>query len=346
MRFQLPIDPRGARRARISGWVSSAVVALLLIVVGQLAWIGFEGSRQAVEVSAHSANCQTPASAFDWSYEAINYAKADDSVLDRFPDRLHCANQGTTAGTDLAAADGTRIAGWWIPSASRQPVATLVLAHDHGANKSDLLAWAAVLHDRYDLVLFDFRAHGQSGGAHSTVGTQERTDLGAVIDWLEESKRSQRLAVLGIGMGAAAAVGEAASDPRVDALILDSSQATLASALQARLDRIGDPLALPGAWAILLGGLLRTGEDLSAADPVQAIAAYGSRPVLLVTGGRDDAVGPHDAQDLLTAAQDGGSRATLEICATAGHDESVSACPDDYAQWVLDFLAQAFATPS
>jgi pimeloyl-ACP methyl ester carboxylesterase len=152
--------------------------------------------------------------------------------------------------------------------------------------------------------------------------------------------------VLGIGMGAAAAIGEAAGDPRVTALILDSSHATLANALQARLERTGDRLGLPGAWAILLGGLLRTGEDLSAADPVQAMAAYGSRPVLLISGGRDDAIGSHDAQDLLAAAQGGGSDVTLEVCAGAGHGASISACPDDYAHWVLDFLTQAFATPS
>ena len=342
----MPVDPREVRRARISRWFSGAAVALLLIVVGELVWIGFDGSRQAVEVSDRSGNCQTPASAYHWDYDAINYPKGDDSVLDRFADRLHCASQGTIAGAELTAGDGTRIAGWLVQSGRKPASATpvVILAHDHGANKSDLLAWAALLHDDYNLVLFDFRAHGQSGGGKSTLGVNERMDLRAVIDWVAAGQHPSQIAVLGIGMGAAAAVGEAAGDARVTALILDSTHATVANALAARLSRDGYRLALPGSWAILLGGLLRTGEDMSAADPLQAITAYGPRPLLLISGGRDDAIGRSDAQDLLAAARRGGAEAALQICDAAGHDESVSACPDAYARGVREFLANAFTT--
>ncbi|MDP9467852.1 MAG: hypothetical protein M3P32_03820, partial [Chloroflexota bacterium] len=157
---------------------------------------------------------------------------------------------------------------------------------------------------------------------------------------LEQVKGPTSVAVLGVSMGGAAAINEATSDTRVTAVILDSTHATLANALQARLDRDGYPLGMPGAWSILLGGLLRTGEDMSSADPLQAVARYGERPVLFVAAGSDRAIGPNDAAELLAAAQEGGARTEMETCAAAGHTMSITTCSAEYGGWLLGFLGR------
>jgi pimeloyl-ACP methyl ester carboxylesterase len=223
---------------------------------------------------------------------------------------------------------------------------TVVLAHDHGGNKSTMLATAAVLHADYNLVLFDFRNHGQSGSAATTAGVYERGDLRAMLDWLEGTKHPVSIGVLGQGMGGAAAAAEAIGDIRVVAVVLDSTHATLANAIQARLDRDGFPLGLPGAWSVLMGGLIRTGQDMSAVDPLQSLARYGERPLLIVAAGQDDAVGANDAADLLAAAQDDGADAELQACAAAGHGQSVEVCAGEYATWVLGFLQRAMVPAS
>ena len=147
---------------------------------------------------------------------------------------------------------------------------------------------------------------GSRSGDVTTMGVREvgRPAGGARLARGGEAADLDRGA--GVSMGGAAAINEAASDSRVNAVILDSTHATLANALQARLDRDGYPLSLPGAWSILLGGLLRTGEDMSSADPVQAIARYRERPVLIIAAGSDRAIGPNDAADLLAAAREAG----------------------------------------
>ena len=185
-------------------------------------------------------------------------------------------------------------------------------------NKSSMLATAALLHDRYNLVLFDFRNHGQSQDAPTTIGLLERLDVRAVVDWLEERKQPRSIGMLGVSMGGAAAINEAAADERVDALALDSTHATLANALQARLEAQGYPLALPGAWSILFGGLIRTGQDMSAADPVQVAARYGARPLLVIGAGQDDLVGRNDAQDVAAAGRTGGAQVELETVRRRG----------------------------
>lgn len=80
---------------------------------------------------------------------------------------------------------------------------------------------------------------------------------------------------------------------------------------------------------------------MSSADPVQAVENYGERPMLIISGGRDDAIGSGDAASLRAAAQAGGSKVDLEVCAAAGHAEAINACPADYPSWVLAFLARA-----
>jgi pimeloyl-ACP methyl ester carboxylesterase len=310
----------------------------LVALVAYLAFVGYEGS-QAFAAHDRAGDCQTPGSEFGWPYEAINYDLASDKELDAFTDRTNCPHAGEAAGTAVTASDGTRIAGWYIPAAKGSSSApTIVLAHANDRSKSAMLAWAKPLHAAYNLVLFDFRNHGQSSGDVTTFGVREVLDLQAVLDWLEQAKPPTSIAVLGVSMGGATAIDEAATDQRVAAVILDSTHATLVSALQAQLQSKGFPLALPGAWSILLGALLRTGEDLSLADPVQAIAHVGDRPVLIVAAGQDREVGPTDASDLVTAGQRAGAQVELETCAGAGHADSLETCSADYAGWVLGFL--------
>jgi pimeloyl-ACP methyl ester carboxylesterase len=317
-------------------------MALLLVaLVAYLAFIGYDGS-QTFAAHDRSGDCRTPASAFGWAYEAINYDLASDQQLDAFPDRTECPSPGEEAGPDLTASDGVRIAGWYIPAASGNATApTVVLAHGNGKTKSEMLSWAEPLHAGYNLVLFDFRNHGQSSGNLTTLGVREVRDLRTVVDWLERSKSPSSIAVLGVSMGGAAAIDEAATDERVSAVILDSTHATLVGTLQRQLESRGLPLALPGAWSILLGGLLRTGEDLSLADPVQAIEEIGERPVLIVEAGEDDVVGPNDGDDLKQAAPDKGARVELKDCPNAKHGGSVETCSAEYAGWVLAFLERS-----
>jgi pimeloyl-ACP methyl ester carboxylesterase len=342
MAFQLPPDPKTERRTRISGWVSFAVALLFLMLLAYLGYVAYEGSRQLTDAPNDTTNCRTPA-LFGWDYEAINYDIETDATLQAEADPEDCAAQGEPAGEALTGPGGVGLAGWYVPSGSATgPTGpTVVIVHGWGSNKSAMLDRAVPLHNAYNLVMFDLRNHGQSGAAATTQGVREAGDLRAVIDWLEETKGTDQIALLGVSMGGATVLNEADSDERIIAIIVESTHATLANATQARLDRSGYPLSLPGSWAILLGTLIRTGEDVSSADPVQAIERLDERPVLIVSGGRDASIGANDADDLLAAAEEAGSPVELHVCAEAGHAESNRECPDDYAGWVLGFLERA-----
>jgi len=318
-------------------------VVILVLLLAYLGYLGYAGSDRLVDAPSPSHDCRTPAIAEGWTYEAINYDASTDAALADEPDPANCARQGAPAGGNVSD-DGIQLAGWYIPAGSgigpQGP--TVILAHRYEGNKSTMLAHAALLHEDYNLILFDFRNHGQSGGDQTTQGMREQDDVRAMVDWLERRKGPQQIAVLGVSMGGASVLAEAVSDERIDAVILDSTQATASGAVQAILQREGYPLALPGSWAVLLGTLLRTGEDISAVDPLEQVAQLAS-PLLIIEGGRDDAVGPTAGQDLEAAAKAADRDARLAVCASAGHAQSLEACPGDYRDWVLGFLSRSLA---
>jgi uncharacterized protein len=346
MPYELPPDPSTERRTRITRWLSFAFAAVLVALVTYLGYVGYEGSRQLTDAPAPSTSCRTPAS-LGWPYEAINYDIASDEALGVETDPMACTRQGAPAGDAVTSGD-VRLAGWYVPAGNgAAPNApTVILAHGWGSNKSDMLGRAELLHDAYNLVLFDFRNHGQSGEAATTQGVREAADLRVMIDWLEASKGPDRIAVLGTSMGGASALAEAGSDPRVDGLIVESTHATLANAAQARIERAGYPLAMPGSWAVLLGSLIRTGEDVSSVDPIQSVERLDDRPLLLIYGAGDISIGPTDADDLAAAAAEAGSPTELHVCAEAGHGQALDACPQEYADWVLGFLQRVLAPAS
>ncbi len=343
MPYELPPDPSAERRTRITRWVSFAFAAVLVALAAYLGYVGYEGSRQLSDAPTPTADCRTPAM-LGWDYEAINYDVAADAQLETETDPEACTRQGEPAGDGVRVGE-VRLAGWYIPSAmSSGPTGpTVVVAHGWGSNKSNMLDRAAILHDAYNLLLFDFRNHGQSAEAATTQGVREASDLRAMIDWLEAEKGLGRIAVLGVSMGGATALAEADRDERVDAVIAESTHATLAHAAQARLDRSGYPLSLPGSWAILLGTLMRTGEDVSSVDAIQSVERLDERPLLLIHGEGDGSIGPNDAELILAAATDAGSPTELHVCAAGGHADSNKVCARDYAGWVLRFLGRVLA---
>lgn len=337
----MPVDPREARRARLAGWTTTAIVGVLIGLLVYLAYGGYSGSEQLVHPEA-SADCELP-SARGWSYEAINYDQSTDAVLAAEPDPQHCASAGQPAGVALTAADGTPLAGWYIPAAA--PIGpggpTVVIVHGFGSNKSRMLPFAAVFHDSYNVVLFDQRNHGQSGGTETTLGVRERGDLEAVVEWLRATHNPSAVVVFGMSMGSATALGAVADGMAVNAVILDSAPASLAAAAQHRVENMGYPLSLPVSWAILLGTLFRTGVDVTVADPELSIRSLSHLPVLVLQGGADTAIDADSAERLAAAGARYGAEVEVQVCPDAAHSDLVITCADAYRGWVLGFLARA-----
>lgn len=336
-------SPAGRRWLR--RLVRGLVVVAIVGIVGYSGYIGVVGSGVFTDPSG-STDCRTPQELFGWSYEAINYDPSDDARLRAAnPDMTQCTSQGSLAGTDVVTSDGVGIAGWYVPAASGVGPSgpTVVMAHGWSSDKSDILRYGKALHQNYNLVAFDQRNNGRSGGTLTTMGYLEQNDVEAIVDWLVTAKAPVHIGVLANSMGSPAVLAAAARDLRIDAVLLDSAHAHLMNVVARRLLVHEGQTAYPGAWAIVLGTDIRVGADVTSVDPAILIPRLGARPLLLTHGAADrDDLPAESAEVNRAAAEAAGVKVALKYCEGADHGKVVDVCPEAFGQWATAFFDTAF----
>lgn len=121
--------------------------------------------------------------------------------------------------------DNVLIQAWFIPS-SIPHAKTIILLHGYPADKGDILPSRIFLHPYYNLLLFDFRYLGQSGGHFSTAGKNEVLDLQAALQYLA-SRGIHEVGVWGFSLGGSVALMTAPQAPQIKAMVVESAYARL-----------------------------------------------------------------------------------------------------------------------
>lgn len=239
----------------------------------------------------------------------------------------------------------TPLVGWYMP-ATQPTDKTIVLAHGWGGQQgSEVERFAKWLHDAgYNVLSFDFRNCGGSGGDRTTMGYEERGDLQAAIDQAV-GLGAKRIAVLGRSMGAATALELAPQDPRINVLVDDCGFDTVYDAILPRVKRerqevgpfkVSYPFPKLASEAIAEKVDHDAGEPVAETNPLDAINRLGDRPILIIHGAADDETLPEDSQHLFDA--DPGVNKELWIVPKATHGQSYNTDPRGYQDRVLRFL--------
>lgn len=126
--------------------------------------------------------------------------------------------------------------------------ATIVIMHGYTSGKTDM-GGLRLLFTKYNLFLFDFRAHGEDvEGQASTFGYNEVYDVFAAVDFLKTRPETKELPLIGYGfsMGAATTIEAQARDPKLfDALILDCPFDSSDNIIRRGLDRVLGRIQVP-----------------------------------------------------------------------------------------------------
>jgi hypothetical protein len=208
--------------------------------------------------------------------------------------------------------DGVKLSGWRLPArgASR---GTVIYLHGVADNRASSLGAARLTHRGFDLVAYDSRAHGDSGGTACTYGFHEKQDLRRVID----AVGGDPILVIGSSLGAAVALQAAAEEPRIRAVIAAESFSDLRTVAVERAPRFLTSGAMRKAFAIAEA---QGRFQVDAVSPVLAAASI-TVPVLLLHGAVDRETPPAHSQRIYAALQ-GPKR--LVLVPGAGHNQALS----------------------
>ena len=247
-----------------------------------------------------------------------------------------------------SAQDRLPLSGWFFRAGCASPASpapTVLLCHGVWTGRRECLPMAIRFQQAgYNVLTFDFRAHGLSGGRFTSVGHHETKDvLGAVAYLLTRPEVDPtRIGVVGFSMGAAATIRAAAECPEIAAVVADSAYATFVDAVRSSFRQVAVLPHYPFAPLALRCARWIVNVDARQLRPVDAIRAISPRPLLITHGGADEIVPAQHALLLFQAAEE---PKELWIVPDVGHVGARDTNPDGYFARVEGFLRQALADP-
>lgn len=260
---------------------------------------------------------------------ALGYAATISLMRRRKPDPPdHPRGHGIPCeNVTFTSRDGLQLGGWWLPAES--VCGTVIMCPGQNGSMDKDVPQALSLHRAgFNVLMFDFRAHGRSKGEMVTIGALEQADLFGALDYLAAERDITRAGVLGLSMGAGVALMVAAQDTRIAALVVDGAYPTLVGLLTGYLRTRGLPSLLARGFArlILWFGSLRTGYQIFRANPVD-LAARITAPTLFIHGDQDIFVSPDEVaalREVINAPTD------LWRLADSGHREAFRLHAEEY----------------
>ena len=237
----------------------------------------------------------------------------------------------------FASHDGLKLVGWYVP-ADVPTTKGIVLFHGHGSNKDTAFKkYGPMLHDRYNLFIYDQRYCGMSQGPYSTLGFLEDKDAVLAVEQLR-GRGNTSIGLMGESMGAAVAIDTGATVPDIRAVWADCAFDTLYDACAPRAAARHYPLPGLVAESVITAVSLKSHCDVVQADPIKWIAKIAPRPVYVVHGQKDDETTPENGEKLFMAARE---PKTMWRTPNAKHAESWSMYPDEYRERMRTFFEQA-----
>jgi pimeloyl-ACP methyl ester carboxylesterase len=237
----------------------------------------------------------------------------------------------------FASRDKTPLVGWWIPA--RVPGAfTIILCHgQNGSMDHDTRQMVPLHRAGFNVLMFDMRAHGRSGGDQITMGMYEKEDLLGALDHLDTAHGVVRVGVLGFSMGAATALITAALTDRIVAVVADGSFVHFKNTMARQIMRQGVP-SYRVAWQIaawaLVAAAVSTEGRIDQVD-VMLWTPHVRCPVLFIHGSADPLITTEEVRRMSELCA---GPYELWIVEGVGHRGTYDTNPNKYNARVIDWF--------
>jgi alpha-beta hydrolase superfamily lysophospholipase len=233
-----------------------------------------------------------------------------------------------------ASGAGVLIHGWLVPGKPKQGV--VLMLHPVRGDRRDMISRAEFLRKRgYAVLMIDFQSHGENRGHRITYGDLESRDVTGAIQYLHHKLPGEKVAVLGMQMGADAFV-LSEDRPPVDAVVLEQMYPTINRAIASRVRNNIGALAPLFSWLVMVEMQSRNEIPPNRLSVIDRMSRIGA-PVLIINGTDDHHTTIDEARAELAAASPPKELWAVE---GAGHVNLHEFAKDEYERRVGDFIAR------
>lgn len=249
-----------------------AFIIFLTLLLGGLYFVSARLLPYTILQPGRRVSNRTPAE-FGLDFEHFKFAGADEVTLDAF-----------------------------VVPAAGPPRANFIMLHGVGSCKEVYLPYISTLaHRGFNVMVWDQRAHGKSGGQYLTYGYREWQDVARAVDWLEKKFPGLPTGIYGNSMGGAVALQSLARDPRLAFGLIESTFTDLGEVTNAygrRMSGFRLPYWLTDLVLYFAGKI--ADFNPRSVRPIEAARAI-RQPVQLIHGDADANIDVSHAQRLLKA---------------------------------------------
>lgn len=246
-----------------------------------------------------------------------------------------------TVALDIVTKDSIVLSNYLALSAQDTTKGTMIMLHGIGGCKEDYLGIAKSLTDSgYNCLIYDARAHGQSGGEHCTFGYHEKEDVRATVSAILEYEPDASIGIWASSMGAAVALQALAIEPRIKFGVIESTFTQLSEIVYQYQKRycFGIGLRFASNRALTLAGSVANFDPYKI-QPIEACAKI-KQPILMNHGDADDHINIRYGKQLFEALAS--TDKTFYTVKGAGHTNLYTAGGADYYKNTLNFIAAHF----
>jgi dipeptidyl aminopeptidase/acylaminoacyl peptidase len=234
--------------------------------------------------------------------------------------------------------DEVVLSGWYLPTNKDDRCIILIQGTEHHRNSPQIRALRLgrdLVNQGFSVLLFDFRARGESEGDRSSEGDREQWDVFGAIDYVTgRGIPVERIGLLGFSLGAGTALLVAAQEPRIPAIVSDSGFLDYMMDLQNLY--IG-PFRLPSWFAIFVAfaGRIFFKTDFSRVRPAQVVDQI-EQPIFFIHGEDDPVISSEETSTLYAISDNPEDR--IWIVPNAEHVNVYRKMPQAYVSRVSQFF--------